>query len=104
MVKGKFKTAYDAREIVLDVPVADTLLEVGQLVKLDGSGKLTAASSKTDAAYMVAQSDMTMEYGHVPVEDRNYAYSNKVAKSETAKKVAVFPLTDKDDVIEYTPA
>ena len=101
MVKGKFKTAYDAREIVLDAKVTAELV-VGQLVKLNGSGELVAATAKSDAAYMVAQSDMTMEYGHVPVENRNYAYSDKVAVSATNKKIAVFPLTDKDDVIEYT--
>ena len=100
MVKGKFKTAYDAREIVLDAKVTAELV-VGQLVKLS-SGALVAATAKADATYMVAQSDMTMEYGHVPVENRNYAYSDKVAVSATDKKIAVFPLTDKDDIIEYT--
>ena len=100
--KAHFKTALGQHEIVLDCKVAADLV-VGQLCKLS-SGSLTASASATAVAgdYIIAQSDMTMEYGHVPVENRNYAYSPKVAASTTNKKVAVFAVTDVSDV--YTSA
>ena len=111
-MKAKFRTAYGQREIPMELAViGSTDLEVGQLVKITAKNGnvpayITAAASISDATHMIAQSDMTMEYGHVPVEDRNYAYSPKVkctAASATAsspvKKVALFALIDKDDVI-----
>ena len=57
---------------------------------------------------------MTMEYGHVPVENRDYKYSDEVAATIAAagpvtastptKKVALFAITDKDDLIVKTVA
>ena len=117
MFKGKFKTAYDQREIALDVAVVGTTdLHVGELVKYvaAASGKpayIVAAAGLAEATHIIAQSDMTMEYGHVPVENRDYKYSDVVAANVSAagsvatttetKKVAVFAVTDKDDVIVY---
>ena len=122
MFKGKFKTAYDQREIPLDIVVAGSAdLHVGELAQYvaAANGKpayLTPAVSITTATHIVAQSDMTMEYGHIPVENRDYRYSDVVARSKTAdaattttnlstasetKKVAVFAITDKDDIIVY---
>ena len=49
--------------------------------------------------YIVAQSDQTMEYGHVPVEMRDYRYDDKVADKSTAKKVALFRIINPLDVI-----
>lgn len=98
--KAYFKTALGQREIVLDTKVAEEL-KVGYLCKHDAStNKLSASTSGTPAAgdYIVAQSDMTMEYGHVPVENRDYRYDPKVAASTTTKKVAVFRVTDVSDV------
>ena len=50
---------------------------------------------------------MTMEYGHVPVENRDYAYSDKVkvtaasaSNTSPVKKVALFAAV-KDDIVTY---
>lgn len=95
-----FKTGYLQKEQVLDVKVS-TALKVGDLVKV-ASGTMSKATGLSDAQYIVAQSDMTMEYGHVPVERGNWAYSDDVAVTtdNNTKKVAVFFIIDKSDVIE----
>ena len=49
--------------------------------------------------YIVAQSDQTMEYGHVPVELRDYRYVDTVADKTTVKKVALFRIINPKDVI-----
>lgn len=101
-IKAHFKTALGQREIVLDCKVAADLV-VGQVCKL-ASGSLSASTSTAAVAgdYIIAQSDMTMEYGHVPVENRDYAYSPKVKASTSNKKVAVFAVTDVSDVYVTT--
>lgn len=83
---GEFVTARFQRELPERVAVsADSYLRVGQLVKLvpsDGTSlayiqAVTANNvkeAKEAATHMIAQSDMTMEYGHVPVENRDYRY------------------------------
>lgn len=100
-MKASFKTAYLQREIVVDVTVAADV-EVGDVVTIE-DGALTAKAGNTVAVgdYIVAQSDMTMEYGHVPVENRDYRYSPKVAASATEKKVMVFKVIDVDDIIVH---
>jgi hypothetical protein len=122
MYKAKFRTAFGQREIPMDVAVvAADSLEVGQLVTYTASdgakpGYIAAAAGANVAAvlsaatHIIAQSDMTMEYGHVPVEDRNYTYSPKVkatvasasnvTSSTVTKKVALFEVV-KDDMIAY---
>lgn len=121
MFKAKFKTAYLQREIPVEVAViGSAALEVGQLVTLTPTNgtnpdyiAAAAGSTKeaalTAATHIIAQSDMTMEYGHVPVEDRDYRYSPEVAAtaasisaSAPTKKVALFKLINKDDVTPYT--
>ena len=42
--------------------------------------------------------DMTMEYGHVPVENRDYRYNDKVSIGTSAKKVALFKINDLSDI------
>ena len=83
---GQFKTAYLQREIPEDVAVSsDSYLQVGQLVKLTPAagkavGYIAAATGNNEAAalaaatHIVAQSDVTLEYGHIPVENRDYRY------------------------------
>jgi hypothetical protein len=102
MYKAKFKTAYDQREIVLDAKVTDELV-VGALVTVTfGTPNVVAeAASVAAATHIVAQSDMTMEYGHVPVENRDYRYSDVVATSDKEKKVALFHISDKNDLITH---
>ena len=95
--KGTFKTAYLQREIVVDAKVATNVI-VGQLVTLSGD-TISSAATADAATHIIAQSDMTMEYGHVPVEYRDYKYSDVVAASTTIeKKVALFKITNKDDL------
>ena len=119
---AEFITARFQREIPMEVAVGVTpssYLRVGQMVKVvDGVVKTlsasTEAAAKTEATHIIAQSDMTMEYGHVPVENRDYKYSDAVAATIAAagpvtastptKKVALFAITDKDDLIVKTVA
>ena len=111
---GSFKTAYLQHEVVEDVKVTagkNQVLHVGDIVKItNGVLGLVLAASATAAGsvvfpalttdmYIVAQSDQTMEYGHVPVEMRDYRYDNKVADKATAKKVALFRIINPQDVI-----
>lgn len=111
---GSFKTAYLQHEIVEDVKVTagkNQVLHVGDIVKITNgvlglvlSASASAAGSVvfpalTTDMYIVAQSDQTMEYGHVPVEMRDYRYDNKVADKTTAKKVALFRIINPQDVI-----
>ena len=99
-----FKTAYGQREIILDATVA-VEMKVGDLAKVtfDASGyaAVAKATGLSDATHIIAQSDMTMIHNKaVPVERRDYAYDPTVAASTSAKKkVAVFAIIDKNDVI-----
>ena len=97
--KVYFKTALGQREIVLDAIVSGDLA-VGYLCKYNPSTKALTASSAdpVQGDYIIAQSDMTMEYGHVPVEFQDHRYDPKVAASTEVKKVAVFRVTDVTDV------
>lgn len=91
MYKAKFRTAFLQREIPVDVAVVvDGNLEVGQLVTyvpatatapayIKAVSGNTAEAALGSATHFIAQSDMTMEYGHVPVENRDYGYKNTVA-------------------------
>ena len=111
---GSFKTAYLQHEVVEDVKVTagkNQVLHVGDIVKITNGvlGLVLSASAASASAvsfpvlttdmYIVAQSDQTMEYGHVPVEMRDYRYDNKVADKATAKKVALFRIINPQDVI-----
>lgn len=110
---ASFKTAYLQREIVktCDV-VGTTALKVGDFVTFTEATGTTPAYLKKStiaaATHIIAQSDMTMEYGHVPVENRDYRYSKEVACTLTSnpttatakpKKVALFKITDPSDII-----
>ena len=94
-----FKTGWMQKEQVLDVKVA-TDVKVGDMVALNPDGEtLDKTMSLSSADYIIAQSDMTMEYGHIPVEQHDHRYSDKVAQSSTKKKVAVFFILDESDII-----
>lgn len=88
MFKAKFKTAYLQREIPEDAIVLGDLV-VGELVKITPATDVlpaivekleaeTVAAAKEEASHFMAQSDMTMGYGHVPVEYRDYRYSDEI--------------------------
>lgn len=94
-----FKTAWMQKEQVLDVKVAADC-KVGDMVALNPDGvTLDKTNSLSAADYIIAQSDMTMERGHIPVEQHDHRYSDKVAKSDTLKKVAVFFILDESDIV-----
>lgn len=113
---ASFKTAYLQREVPLDLVVvvaAGSTLKVGDLVTVTAetstvSAYMQKASGLSTATHIVAQSDMTLGQGHVPVENRDYKYSPNVAgtatavptnKTGTLKHVALFQITDKNDII-----
>ena len=120
MFKASFKTAFLQREVSMTVAVVgDKAPVVGEMVTLTAASGAVPASIKSAATvaaatHIIAQSDMTMEYGHVPVENRDYKYSDEVAAtiassgtvaaSTPTKKVALFAITDKDDLIVKTVA
>ena len=101
-VMAQFKTAYLQREVRVDAKVAAEV-KVGQLCTLS-EGSIAAKTSATAAVgdVIIAQSDMTVGKGHVPVENRDHNYSNKVAASTSAKHVMVFFVTDPNDLVLTT--
>ena len=95
---GEFITARLQREIPMEVAVGvspTAHMRVGQLVKLE-NGVLKTVTKKDDATHIIAQSDMTMERGHVPVEYRDYRYSDYVAGtvSDTSNFLGVYKKAD----------
>ena len=98
-----FKTAYGQREIILDATVANAMV-VGDLAEVtfgeNGYAAVKKVTTLEAATHIIAQSDMTMIHDKTaPVEHTEYKYNPTVAASETAKKVAVFAIIDKNDVI-----
>lgn len=113
---AEFKTAYLQREVPLDLVVvvpAGQTLKVGDLVTVTPetdtvSSYMQKAQSLATATHIVAQSDMTLGYGHVPVEYRDYRYNPEVKGTATAapidktgtwKHVALYLIVDKNDII-----
>lgn len=115
---GQFKTGKDQRVVVLDVKVS-TAMKLGELVKYTASTKTiaTAGSSTNNtfalaldaATHMIALTDETV--GGIPgkvfpgsiQEAAKLATTqfNGVAASTTAaKKVGLYPLFDKSDIVE----
>lgn len=101
-------SAMDARKQATDT----TVVIVRDLVKYTPAtttvpGYIERVLSLADATHIVAQSDITLEYGHVPVENRDYRYfpvvnatfTGTVAANTPVKKVALFKIFNKDDVI-----
>lgn len=121
--RGEFKTAYLQHEVALDLkvkaaggvasgdtPSTSQILHVGDIVKIvNNELQLVVAGAASENSivdpalttdmYIVAQSDQTMEYGHVPVELRDYRYVDTVADKTTVKKVALFRIINPQDVI-----
>lgn len=97
---AEFKTAYMQREVALDVEVASTV-KVGQVCTL-ADDTLTPATSAKVGDVIIAQSDMTVGYGHIPVENRDHNYSDNVVASDDKKHVMVFVITDVNDIITKT--
>ena len=100
--KASFITGWGQREIHRDMKVsADG--KVGYLYEI-GEDTLTLLASEptADKKYaMIAQSDTTLDNGHVPVEDRDYMYYDDVKASSTEKHVAYF-IVDTNDITYRT--
>ena len=110
-----FKTAYLQREEWHDVDVVGSApLKVGDCVQLVEATASVAAyiqkSTFANATHIIAQSDQTIGYGHVPVENRDYRYNPEVAvtlaatpataTTTTWKHVALYRISNnKADVI-----
>lgn len=106
-----FKTAWMQKEIPLQADVVGTTnLHVGDFVKLTTATGYAYIEKSTiaNATHIIAQSDSTLEYGHVPVENRDYRYDDSVkptvssapsSATNTHKMIALFAITDKDDII-----
>lgn len=91
---------------------ADTsVVIVGDLVKLTPATSTVPAyiervTSLAQATHIVAQSDQTVGYGHVPVENRDYRYvpvvlstfKGTVAANSPVKKCLLFRITNPEDV------
>lgn len=88
-----------------------TVVIVGDLVKMTAATTTVPAyiervTSLAQATHIVAQSDQTLEYGHIPVENRDYRYvpvvnatfTGTVAATSPVKKVALFKIVNPDDV------
>lgn len=106
-----FKTAYLQREVWLDLDVVGDC-KVGDCVKVTAETATVQGymqkSSFANATHIVAQSDQTLAYGHVPVENRDYRYDPTVkqtvataptGKTTTWKHVALYKIINKDDVV-----
>lgn len=126
MFKGHFKTAYLQREIPMDVPVVTpsgrNYFRVGELVTLEPADSDTpeyvhvaqgtdAETALTNATHVIAQSDVSL-ISHIPVERRDYTYDDAVYPTLTGgatptsttptKRIALFAITDKHDIIVDT--
>ena len=101
-----FRTGWNQREVRVMAKCASGTLElkVGELCTLSSAGVIAKSDVGTSGKasignVIIAQSDMTMGKGHVPVENHNYNYSDKVAITTIAKPIMVFVVSDPDDVV-----
>lgn len=101
-----------AFQIRQTTPAALTAMKVGDLVVLTPATATLPASivrtlSLAAATHLVVQSDNTMGYGHIPVENRDYryfpmvngTYTGSLATTSPAKKVAVIKIDDRDNIL-----
>ena len=97
--KGSFKTGWNQREIHADMKVA-AAAKVGTLCSIgtDTLTPLTSAPAANTKYAMIAQSDDTLGDGHVPVEHRDWQYSDAVAASASVKKHVAYYIVTLDDI------
>ena len=95
-----FRTAAGQYILPIDVKVAVDLVP-GDLVKLDTStNTISKATGLSDATHMIALTDETVGGSYVPVDLKVYKPSGVVKASTTvAKRVGLYPIFDKNDVI-----
>lgn len=99
-----FRTGKDQHVLLLDVKVSAEL-KVGELVTLStdtiaAATGSTASAQLSAATHIVALSDETVGGGYIATDRKTYAPTGKVAAStSTKKKVGLYPLFNKSDVI-----
>ena len=98
-----FRTGNQQYVLPVDATVA-VELKVGDLVVItpaNGSTPASIAKASTLAAatHMIALSDESLGGNFIRTDNKVYAPTDKVAASTTVKKVGVYPLFDKADVI-----
>ena len=101
-IMAEFKTAYLQREVAVTADVSADV-KVGQVCTLadDTITPVMSGDAVKLGDVIIAQSDMTVGRGHIPVENRSMLYSDKVAAGDE-KHVMVFLITDLNDVILKT--
>jgi hypothetical protein len=97
---AEFKTGKGQYILPMSVKVAAELA-VGDLVTYAAdTNTISKATSLNAATHIVALSDETIGGGYVHTDDKIYAPSDKVAASTTTpKKVGLYPIFNKGDVI-----
>lgn len=100
-----FRTGWNQREVRVMAKGASALtLKVGELCTLSSAGVIAKSNVGTSGKasvgnVIIAQSDMTMGKGHVPVENHNYNYSDTVSITTTPKPIMVFVVSDPEDIV-----
>lgn len=109
---AQFRSAYLQHTVVLDVAViGSAALKRGDLViftaAADGKpDSIAKTSTLASATHMIALTDQTVGDGYVATDVKNYTVSDDVAvtaasltTSSPTKKVGLYPLFDKSDII-----
>ena len=100
---AEFKTAQSQAILPLDVIVPSDLKRGDFVVYNPTSKEITKATAANitneTATHIVALTDQTISNGYVPTDMRDYRASEKVAASETPKKVGLWPIFDWGDII-----
>ena len=100
-----FRTAANQYVLPIDATVAVDLYPGDLVVLTPANGTTPAAIAKANslatATHMVALTDETVGGSYVPVDLKVYKPTGKVAASTTtAKRVSLYPIFDKNDIIE----
>lgn len=96
--KGSFITGWNQREIHADM-IVEAKAKVGTLctIGVDTLTPIVSAPVAGTKYAMIAQSDDTLGDGHIPVEYRDWLYSDVVAASTVKKHVAYY-IVDTNDI------
>ena len=101
--KASFITGWGQREVHRDMKVS-AAGKVGYLYTIgtDTLTLLTTAPAAGTKYAMIAQSDMTLDNGHVPVEKGDWNYSDDVAASASVAKHVAYFIVDTNDITYKT--
>lgn len=97
--KASFKTGWNQREIHADMKVKNAG-KVGYLYSINGDTlELLATAPSAGTKYaMLAQSDDSLGNSNIPVENRDYRYSDEVVASASVKKHVAYFIVDTNDI------